>query len=77
MSREMTELKELLTEALSTAKKRPDGVYYDYTLYFPVLRSELPIEDELYYCAPFPLIPATPIILHPLSGLCPHPRGVI
>ena len=49
MNREMTELKELLTEALGTAKKRPDGVYYDYTLYFPVLRSELPIEDELYY----------------------------
>ena len=49
MSKEMTELKELLTEALDTAKKRPDGVYYDYTLYFPVLRSKLPIEDELYY----------------------------
>ena len=49
MNCEVEGLKELLTEALSTAKKRPDGVYYDYTLYFPVLKSKLPIEDPLYY----------------------------
>jgi len=49
MDRKLEELKEILTEALNTAKKRPDGVYYDYTLYFLVLRSKLPIEDELYY----------------------------
>jgi len=26
--------------------------------------------------APFPLIPAILITCHPLSGLCPHPRGI-
>ena len=49
MDRKLEELKELLTEALGTAKKRPDGVYYDYTLYFPVLKSKLPNEDSVYY----------------------------
>ncbi len=49
MDRKLEELKELLTEALGMAKKRPGGVYYDYTLYFPVLRSKLPNEDSLYY----------------------------